>query len=95
MRLNKYLAETGACSRREADQWIEAGRVTVNGVGKDTLLGRGESLKGVALKTGKLSGRLIPAHNPFLGFFRGLFLFPVGSTRDSENQNNYVYPPPH
>ena len=33
MRLNKFLAETGACSRREADQWIEAGRVTVNGAG--------------------------------------------------------------
>ena len=31
MRLNKYLAETGVCSRREADQRIEAGRVTVNG----------------------------------------------------------------
>jgi len=31
LRLNKYLAETGACSRREADQWIEAGRVTVDG----------------------------------------------------------------
>jgi len=31
MRLNKYLAETGACSRREADQWIEDGRVSVNG----------------------------------------------------------------
>jgi 23S rRNA pseudouridine2604 synthase len=31
MRLNKYLAETGACSRRQADQWIDAGRVTVNG----------------------------------------------------------------
>jgi len=31
MRLNKYLAETGACSRRGADQWIEAGRVAVNG----------------------------------------------------------------
>ena len=31
MRLNKFLAETGACSRLEADQWIEAGRVTVNG----------------------------------------------------------------
>jgi len=31
VRLNKFLAETGACSRREADQWIEAGRVTVNG----------------------------------------------------------------
>jgi 23S rRNA pseudouridine2604 synthase len=31
MRLNKFLAETGACSRRQADQWIEAGRITVNG----------------------------------------------------------------
>jgi 23S rRNA pseudouridine2604 synthase len=31
MRLNKYLAETGVCSRREADGWIAAGRVTVNG----------------------------------------------------------------
>jgi len=31
MRLNKFLAESGACSRREADQWIEAGRVSVNG----------------------------------------------------------------
>ncbi len=31
MRINKFLSETGACSRREADQWIEAGRVTVDG----------------------------------------------------------------
>jgi 23S rRNA pseudouridine2604 synthase len=31
MRLNKYISETGICSRREADAWIEAGRVTVNG----------------------------------------------------------------
>ena len=32
MRLNKFISETGVCSRREADAWIEAGRVTVNGV---------------------------------------------------------------
>ena len=32
MRINKYLGETGVCSRREADQWIEAGRVSVNGM---------------------------------------------------------------
>jgi 23S rRNA pseudouridine2604 synthase len=31
MRLNKYLGESGAWSRREADGLIEAGRVTVNG----------------------------------------------------------------
>jgi 23S rRNA pseudouridine2604 synthase len=32
VRLNKFISETGACSRREADQWIEAGRVTCNGM---------------------------------------------------------------
>ncbi len=32
MRLNKYLSESGACSRREADGFISEGRVTVNGV---------------------------------------------------------------
>ena len=31
VRLNKYLAECGVCSRREADVLIEAGKVTVNG----------------------------------------------------------------
>lgn len=30
-RLNKYIGETGYCSRREADELIAAGRVTVNG----------------------------------------------------------------
>jgi 23S rRNA pseudouridine2604 synthase len=31
MRINKFISETGVCSRREADALIEAGRVTVNG----------------------------------------------------------------
>jgi len=31
MRLNKTISESGICSRREADAWISAGRVTVNG----------------------------------------------------------------
>lgn len=30
-RLNKYIAECGVCSRREADRLIEKGRVSVNG----------------------------------------------------------------
>lgn len=32
IRLNKYISETGFCSRREADKLIEMGRVTINGV---------------------------------------------------------------
>ena len=31
MRLNKYVSDSGKCSRREADRWIEEGRVTLNG----------------------------------------------------------------
>jgi 23S rRNA pseudouridine2605 synthase len=32
IRLNKYLANAGVCSRREADEFIQAGLVKVNGV---------------------------------------------------------------
>ena len=31
IRLNKLISDAGICSRREADNWIEMGRVTVNG----------------------------------------------------------------
>ncbi|WP_088833556.1 23S rRNA pseudouridine(2604) synthase RluF [Paenibacillus tyrfis] len=31
MRINKYISETGICSRREADQLTEGKRVTING----------------------------------------------------------------
>lgn len=37
MRLNRFIAMSGVCSRREADQLIEAGEVTVNGVMVDQL----------------------------------------------------------
>ncbi len=32
IRINKFISETGYCSRREADKLIEAGRVTINGL---------------------------------------------------------------
>lgn len=32
IRLNKYISETGICSRREADNLVEMGRVTIDGV---------------------------------------------------------------
>ena len=31
-RINKFLSESGYCSRREADKLIDAGRVTINGI---------------------------------------------------------------
>ena len=32
IRLNKYIASSGLCSRREADKYIELGQVTINGI---------------------------------------------------------------
>lgn len=32
IRINKYLAQCGICSRRDADQLIQAGRVSMNGI---------------------------------------------------------------
>ncbi len=37
IRLNKYLANAGICSRREADDFIQAGVISVNGVVVDSL----------------------------------------------------------
>lgn len=54
-RLNKYISETGFCSRREADKLIEQGRVTVNGRKAElgTRVSDGDVVKidGVPLKT--------------------------------------------
>lgn len=43
--LNKYISESGFCSRREADKYIEQLRVTINGV---------EALKGNRVKEGDI-----------------------------------------
>jgi 23S rRNA pseudouridine2605 synthase len=32
IRLNKYIANSGACSRRDADIYIQSGNVKVNGI---------------------------------------------------------------
>lgn len=53
IRLNKYISETGICSRREADKLIEQGRVTVDG--KVAVMGTKVS-KGSCVK---VNGKLI------------------------------------
>lgn len=45
-RLNKFIAECGVCSRREADKLIDEGRVTVNGkvAGMGIRVGKGDEV---------------------------------------------------
>lgn len=46
VRLNKYISESGICSRREADRYIEQGNVFINGkratIGDQVMRRRGE-----------------------------------------------------
>ncbi|QOS98327.1 23S rRNA pseudouridine(2604) synthase RluF [Brevibacterium sp. JNUCC-42] len=67
MRINKFISETGYCSRREADKLIEAGRVTINGMVAElgSQADRGDDVKidGKALGTKKAS-IYIALHKP-------------------------------
>lgn len=47
IRLNKYISETGFCSRREADKFIDQGRVTIDGAKAETgmRVSKGQTVK--------------------------------------------------
>jgi len=78
MRLNKFIANSGVCSRREADTLIQAGVVTVNGevitelgtkvnIFDDDIRFNGERLKGeqkVYIVMNKPSGYVTTASDP-------------------------------
>ena len=75
MRLNKFISETGVCSRREADAWIAAGRVTVNGQAAE--LGTRVSPEDVVCVDGRPVGR--PSRHVYLALNK-----PVGITCTTE-----------
>lgn len=51
VRLNKYIAQSGICSRREADKFIEDGRVKING--KKVSVSRGVKPRDVVMVNGQ------------------------------------------
>jgi len=79
LRINRYIAKCGICSRREADKYITAGRVTINGAicmefnaqvtsGVDTVTLDGKNLELPGLyyyKCFKPSGILTTHADPF------------------------------
>ncbi len=71
IRLNKYLAQCGICSRREADRLIESGQVQINGM----VAAMGQTVDGTeVIQVGKkvISG---PEENVVLAYYK-----PVGVT---------------
>lgn len=59
IRLNKYLSASGFCSRRKADEWIEEGKVLVNGIPADM----GMRITDTDVVT--INGKIIKREEPF------------------------------
>lgn len=71
MRLNKFISESGICSRREADRFIELGQVTINGrratIGDQVQAGDRVSVNGRNLEPRKAEDHVYLAFNKPVG----------------------------
>jgi len=84
-RLNKYISESGICSRREADRYIEQGNVFINGqrakVGDQVSSGDNVKVNGQAIEPKDAEEFIFIALNKPVG---------VVSTTESNERNNIV-----
>ena len=79
MRLNKFIAKSGECSRRQADKYVQGGSVTVNGslelnpayqvLGADDIRFDGRRItsseKTITILLNKPMGYITTSHDPF------------------------------
>ena len=85
MRVNKFISDTGACSRREADRLVEEGNVTINGqiasVGSKVLEGDKVKVCGQLLRSAAGKKRIYIAFNKPVG---------ITCTTDAADRTNIV-----
>lgn len=86
IRLNKYIASSGTCSRREADKLIESGKVSVNGVTADlgTRVFEGDTVE--------IEGRSIVPEDSmiYIAFNKPLGITCTTDRRDPSNIIDYI-----
>lgn len=86
IRLNKYIASSGLCSRREADTLIESGKVTINGE---------VALQGSKVMDGDIvlvSGRMVTPDDDmvYIAFNKPLGVTCTTDRRDPSNIIDYI-----
>lgn len=86
IRLNKYIASSGLCSRREADTLIENGKVTINGI---------VALQGSKVLDGdvvEVNGRKVTPEDDmvYIAFNKPLGITCTTDTRDPSNIIDYI-----
>ena len=84
-RLNKYISESGICSRRDADRFIEQGNVYINGkrasVGDQVVAGDAVKVNGQLIEPREADDFVFIALNKRVG---------IVSTTESSEKNNIV-----
>ena len=86
IRLNKYIASSGLCSRREADTLIESGKVTINGI---------VAVQGSKVLDGdvvEVNGRNVTPEDDmvYIAFNKPLGITCTTDTRDPSNIIDYI-----
>ena len=88
-RINKYLAEAGVCSRREADRLVGSGKVFINGKVAENGSKVYENDEVTALGR-KLSG---PDRKVYLAFYKPAGIVCTSERREENNITDYIdYP---
>ncbi len=96
MRLNKFISESGICSRREADRFIELGQVTINGrratIGDQVNTGDRVSVNGRGLEPRKAADHVYLAFNKPVGVTSTTEEGTEGNIVDYVNHSTRIFP---
>lgn len=95
-RLNKYISESGLCSRRAADRYIEMGQVLINGrkakVGDKVFFGDLVSVNGNTIEPKEAENSILLAYNKPVGITSTTEANVKGNIVDHVNHSERVFP---
>lgn len=95
-RLNKYISESGLCSRRAADRYIEQGQVFINGrkakVGDKVFFGDLVNVNGNSIEPKQAENSILLAYNKPVGITSTTEANVKGNIVDHVNHSERVFP---
>ena len=95
-RLNKYISESGLCSRRAADRFIELGQVFINGrkakIGDKVFFGDLVMVNGNTIEPAQAENTILLAYNKPVGITSTTEANVKGNIVDHVNHSERVFP---
>ncbi len=88
VRINKFLADAGLCSRREADTWVSEGRVSINDVVVTQAGAKVNTTTDVVVVDGKTIGAKSKKHTKYVLFHKPTDCI---TTRKDEKDRKTIY----